>query len=276
MRIICDAPGQTCNRLWSYVDTLTKCIVNDETMIIVFVDTTIEDFPNFRKCPFIYFPFYNKWLLSKGRNWGRYKHLTWKITHNYYFDKIFRALGSIRGWQTRNNTTYISQTKEQLKFIFKPSYEIVCKAESLINGIRQDFDLIVGVHIRRGDYSTWRNGSFYYSFEVYNDFLKQIENLYKDKKVAFFISSNEPLSRSYFEGSSCFFYDSSRAVEDLYTLSLCDQIIGPFSTFSRWASFIGEKPLCFLEYPNMKIEQSNFSEIIDFFHFADGREIEDW
>ena len=116
----------------------------------------------------------------------------------------------------------------------------------------------------------------YYSFSVYDSFLKQLENLHKDKKVAFFISSNEEINRSYFEGSYCFFYESPSAVEDLYTLSLCDKIIGPYSTFSRWASFIGEKPLCFLESSNMIIGENNFLVIIDFFHFSNGKKILDW
>lgn len=106
--------------------------------------------------------------------------------------------------------------------------------------------------------------------------MKQIENLYKDKKVAFFISSNEIIDSSCFEGISCFYYENASVIEDLYTLSLCNKIIGPYSTFSRWASFIGEKPICFLESSDMIIEESDFSEIIDYFHFADGRKISDW
>lgn len=276
MRIICDAPGQTCNRLWSYVDSVARCIVLNKKMIVLFFDYTIEDFPNLKNCPFIYFPLYNKWILSKGKNWGRFKHLTWKATHNETLDKVFRSLGFIKGWNTRNNTAYIGAAKDRLKYIFRPSDEIVNKSESFIDNIKINFDIIVGVHIRRGDYITWNNGDFYYSFEKYNSFMKQIENLYKDKKVAFFISSNEIIDSSCFEGISCFYYENASVIEDLYTLSLCNKIIGPYSTFSRWASFIGEKPICFLESSDMVIEESDFSEIIDYFHFADGRKISDW
>lgn len=276
MRIICDAPGQTCNRLWSYVDSVARCIVLNKKMIVLFFDYTIEDFPNLKNCPFIYFPLYNKWILSKGKNWGRFKHLTWKATHNETLDKVFRSLSFIKGWNTRNNKAYIGAAKDRLKYIFRPSEEIVNKSESFIDNIKINFDIIVGVHIRRGDYITWNNGDFYYSFEEYNSFMKQIENLYKDKKVAFFISSNEIIDSSCFEGISCFYYENASVIEDLYTLSLCNKIIGPYSTFSRWASFIGEKPICFLESSDMIIEESDFSEIIDYFHFADGRKISDW
>lgn len=276
MIIICDAPGQTCNRLWSYVDSIARCIVLNKKMVIIFFDYTIDDLPNFKKCPFIYFPLYNRWLLSIGNNWGRFKHLTWKATHNDIINKVYRSLGFINGWSTRVNTCYITAAKDELKKIFTPSYEIVNKSEYFIHNIREEFDIIIGVHIRRGDYISWNNGAFYYNFDVYDAFLKQLQNLYIDKKVAFFISSNELINDSYFIGSSCFYYKSSTAMEDLYTLSLCDKIIGPFSTFSRWASFIGEKPLCFLESPNMIINESDFSVIIDYYHFANGKEIADW
>ena len=61
-----------------------------------------------------------------------------------------------------------------------------------------------------------------------------------------------------------------------YTLSLCDRIMGPFSSYSRWASFIGEVPLCFLESKDQAFTEASFSKIVDFFHFEDGREIYDW
>ena len=61
MRVICDAPGQTCNRLWTYVASVAQCIAEHRHMVIIFFDWTIEDFPNLLHCPFIYFPLWHKW-----------------------------------------------------------------------------------------------------------------------------------------------------------------------------------------------------------------------
>lgn len=44
MRIICDAPGQTCNRLWTYVTSIAQCVAERKKMMIIFYDWTIEDF----------------------------------------------------------------------------------------------------------------------------------------------------------------------------------------------------------------------------------------
>lgn len=278
MRIICDAPGQTCNRLWTYVASVAQCIAEKRKMIILFYDWTIEDFPNLLHCPFIYFPLYHKWYLERGNGWNNYKGLTWKVTHNERWDKIFKLLGCTKGWSTRTDTRYLAQTKKELQYIFRPKNSIMDKAEGLIGNMKQTSDIVVGVHIRRGDYATWNNGKFYYELEDYHQFMLRIKELYKDQRVSFFISSNEDFTLDIFTGCDCqrFGKEPSGAILDLYSLSVCDMIIGPVSSYSRWASFIGEVPLCFLETKDQKFTKDSFSKIIDFFHFENGQEIIDW
>lgn len=212
-----------------------------------------------------------------GRNWGRYKHLTWILTHNNTWDKIFKMLGFRKGWHTRRDTLYIKQAKKELIRIFTPEVHIVNKANKQFEEIRKNVDIIIGVHIRRGDYATWNNGLFYYDISDYYSFMRQVKKLYEDKKVAFFISSNEKVTCNMFENLQCYYYeDNSSPMLDLYSLSLCDMIIGPYSTFSRWASFFGEKPICFLENKSQIIAKESFSTVVDFFHLADKRELVDW
>ncbi len=278
MRIICDAPGQTCNRLWTYVTSVAQCLAEKKKMAIIFFDWTIEDFPNLLHCPFIYFPLWHKWYLERGNGWNNYKGLTWKVTHNKTWDKVFRFLGFTKGWSTRTDTRYLQQTIPELKRIFRPKDEIMNKALGLISDMKQQADFIVGVHIRRGDYATWHNGQFFYELEEYHQFMLRIIQLYKNKRIAFFISSNEEFGLNIFEGCDCrrFENEPSGAILDLYTLSACDRIIGPFSSYSRWASFIGEVPLCFLESKDQQFKEESFSKIVDFFHFENGKEIKDW
>lgn len=278
MRVICDAPGQTCNRLWTYVASVAQCIAERRRMVIIFFDWTIEDFPNLLHCPFIYFPLWHRWYLEHGNGWNNYKGLTWKMTHNPRWDKIFHCLGFTKGWQTRTDTRYLQQTLPELKKIFRPNDEIMEKAEGMLASMRHGADMVVGVHIRRGDYATWNDGCFFYELEDYHQFMLRIQHLYSDKKVSFFVSSNEAFDLSVFKGCTCrrFGKEPSGAVLDLYTLSLCDRIIGPFSSYSRWASFIGEVPLCFLESKDQQFDADSFSRIVDYFHFENGKEIFDW
>ena len=277
MRVICDAPGQTCNRLWTYVASVAQCIAEHKKMVIIFFDWTIEDFPNLLHCPFIYFPLWHKWYLERGNGWNNYKGLTWKVTHNKKWNKIFYTLGFTKGWSTRTDTRYLQQTLPELKKIFRPKNEIMQKAESMIAELRKKAEVVVGVHIRRGDYDTWNDGRFFYELEEYRQFMLRINKLYNNK-AAFFISSNEDFPLDTFEGCICrrFGKESSGAILDLYSLSLCDRIIGHFSSYSRWASFIGEVPICFLESKEQTFTEQSFSKITDYFHFENGKEILDW
>lgn len=278
MRIICDAPGQTCNRLWTYVASIAQCIAEHKKMIIIFYDWTIEDFPNLLHCPFIYFPLWHKWYLERKNGWNNYKGLTWKITHNKTWDNIFKFLGCTKGWQTMNDTRYLMKTHKDLQYIFRPKKEITEKAESLIERIRKDADIVIGIHIRQGDYQTWRNGRYYYTLEEYHQIMLQLQSHYQNLRLSFFISSNVDFNANKFEGCHCFRFENelSGDILDLYTLSLCDRIIGPWSTFSRWASFIGKVPLCFIKGKKQIFKDSDFSIITDFYHFENGNSTEEF
>ena len=277
MKILCDAPGQTCNRLWSYVATIAECVAKKKHMMILFFDYTIDDYPNFKNCRFIYFPLYQKWFLNKKNGWNKFKGLTWKATHNIKLDKIYFFFGAYKGWNTKTNTTYIAEAKSEIIHIFTPRKEIVDEATTLINEIRKKSDIIIGVHIRQGDYKEWNNGRFFFSLEQYHQFMIRVKTLYSTKNVSFFICSDENVSINCFTRCICYSHNKSTTPTlDLYTLSLCDKIIGPFSTFSRWASFYGNTPLCFLENVNQQFTENSFSPIVDFFHFYNGKEIFNW
>ena len=280
MRIISDAPGQTCTRLWSYTATVARCIVEKRKMAIIFFDESIEDFPSFLHCRFIYFPLWNKWLLDNCRGWKYYNGISWRIKfdHKKTWDNISSFLGFTNGWQTRSDSRYLSQALPKLKEIFRPKEEITQKAEIMIADLQRDADMVIGVHIRRGDYATWHNGLFFFELEDYHQLMMRLQEVFKNQKVTFFISSNEDFDVDFFKGCKCkrFKKEPSGAVLDLYTLSLCNRIIGPFSSYSRWASFIGEVPLCFIESKDQQFTEDSFSRIIDFFHFENGKDIYDW
>lgn len=278
MRVICDAPGQTCNRLWTYVASVAQCIAEHKRMVIIFYDWTIEDFPNLLHCKFIWFPLWHKWYLERGNGWNNYKGLTWKVTHNKTWDKIFKFLGFKKGWYTMDDTRYLAQTKKELQQIFRPREEIMEKAQAMLSNIRLEADFVVGVHIRHGDYKTFFDGRYYYTLEEFHQFMLRIQALYKGQRVAFFISSNEAFDVSIFEGCRCYRFgkEPSGDILDLYTLSLCNRILGPWSTYSRWASFIGEVPLCFIERKDQQFTDDSFSIVTDFYHFANGKSTEDF
>ena len=147
---------------------------------------------------------------------------------------------------------------------------------TLINGLREQSDLVIGIHIRRGDYKDWNDGRFFYEVSQYREVMIRLQSLYSDKKVGFFISSNEKMDKSQFEGCHCEFHQGGNPILDLHTLSLCDKLVGPYSTFSRWASFIGEKPIYFIEDINKEITEDSFSKMISYFEMENGNVLLDW
>lgn len=249
-------------------------------MAIIFHDETIEDFPSFLHCKFISFPLWNERFFHSGKGWKYYKGITWRVKFKYKksWDKIAKSIGFTNGWESRFDSRYLQQALPELQQIFRPKEAIMKKAEEMIAQIRKDADIVIGVHIRRGDYATWLDGRFYYELETYHQIILRIQQLFNDHHVSFFISSNETFSLDIFEGCQCYRFgrEPSGAILDLYTLSLCDKIVGPFSTYSRWASFIGQVPLCFIESKDQKFTIDSFSQIVDFFHFKNGKEINDW
>ena len=54
---------------------------------------------------------------------------------------------------------------------------------------------------------------------------------------------------------------SASAPEDVVTLSECDYIMGPRSTFSRFAAFYGNKPICRILDGTQRIEIGGFKQL---------------
>ena len=262
-----------------FVTSVAQCIAEQKRMVILFYDWTIEDFPNLLHAPFIYFPLWQPWFLKMPKGWGWYKHLTWVVTHNQFCNKIFNILGFKKGWDLTHDSRYLEQTKKSLQHIFRPKKEIVEKSQAIISHMRESSDLIIGIHIRHGDYKDFHGGRYFYTLDEYHQFMLRLKQLYSDKRVSFFISSNVEFPVDSFVGCKCYRFEKENSADilDLYTLSLCDRILGPWSSYSRWASFIGEVPLCYIKNKEQDFTDDSFSRIVDFFHFESGENtVEYW
>ncbi len=170
--------------------------------------------------------------------------------HNYW----------VLNWSYRDSLSFYKHRESIVQyFSLKEPYSN--NVESLIENIRKDNDIIVGVHIRRGDYREWNNGKYYYDNKTYRSIINSIKNSKQliDKKVAFVLCSNEKIDFDFFNEYSNQCYPSTgHFVEDCYVLSKCDYIIGPPSTYSGWASIIGYTPLLHIEGDCMEIDINDF------------------
>ncbi|QHT71661.1 hypothetical protein GXP67_35830 [Rhodocytophaga rosea] len=146
------------------------------------------------------------------------------------------------GWLFRNKQKF-STHSDSIRKIFTPLPGYTNNINTLIDECRNNCDILVGVHIRKGDYANFKEGIYFFTNETYLEKMNTIVNFFKGKKVGFLLCSNETVDMSVFQGLTTFIANG-QFIEDIYSLAQCDCIIGPPSTYSKWSSFYGEVPLC--------------------------------
>ena len=120
-------------------------------------------------------------------------------------------------------------------------------------------EIIIALHIRRGDYKTFKNGMYYYSINDYKNIMDNIINVFKDKNVHFLICSNEKIGiNDLNQNNYKITLAPNHELLDLYCMSRCHYIVGPPSTYSMWASLYGNVPLYMLKDVNKQININDF------------------
>jgi hypothetical protein len=147
---------------------------------------------------------------------------------------------------------------EKIKKYFVPADNRLDKVKNAHSRIRNDYDIIIGVHIRQTDYRQFKNGQWFFETSTYVKAMNYLKSLFdKNQKVAFLICSDTKQEAKHFSGLN-YVINGGSMVEDLYSLSMCDYIIGPPSSYSRWASFYGDVPLGVLKTHDAQLSLSDF------------------
>jgi Glycosyl transferase family 11 len=146
---------------------------------------------------------------------------------------------------------------EKIRAYFQPIEKHGRASRQAVDRLRQRADVVVGVHIRRGDYIGWAGGKYFFPVSRYAAWMHELAEQFPGRKVSFLVCSNEPRNAQEFTGLSVGFAAGS-PVEDLYALAGCDYLMGPVSSFTQWASFYGGKPLLHLRDSKDRIEREKF------------------
>jgi len=169
----------------------------------------------------------------------------------------------VGGWSFR---AHALTSKYQDYFIRKYSIDSkIChqlKLYHLIKQWKQSGSKIIGVHIRRGDYKTWLNGKYYYPDSVYITALTALIEQIKvssgqDSKVISFSNEKTYLESNFIDEAS----KNSWNI-DHHLMSCCDYLIGPPSTFTMWASYIGKNQYFHIEEASQAVKLENFRHCI--------------
>jgi hypothetical protein len=166
-------------------------------------------------------------------------------------------------WRFRSPNA-VQKHAAKIRAYFRPLSEIEKASREAIQQIRQKADVVIGVHVRQGDYRIWKKGKFLFETERYAAWMRSVETQFPGRRVAFLVSSDEPRSREEFGDLSVEIVEGT-AVEALFALAECDFIFGPPSTFSQWASFYGDVPLLQLWTGNdaLRMERFEVSRLLE-------------
>jgi hypothetical protein len=162
----------------------------------------------------------------------------------------------VQDWFFRS-TRDVERHAEAIRAFFTPSPAFLARGLAAFDRARGEADLVVGVHLRQGDYASYKSGRYFYAHREYAAILGRIERAFPERRIAFLICSDAPLPEGAF-ASHRVSAGPGGALEDLYALAACDRLVGPPSTFSRWASFYGRVPLCILHSADERIEAASF------------------
>lgn len=166
----------------------------------------------------------------------------------------------ISGWYFRHN---LKKHREYFKNKYSLRKEYIEYNETFLKLLKYKRSKItlIGVHIRRGDYKIWENGAYYFDWSVYLSKILELRTLLSHsghQNTQIIVFSNEEVGEYNFDENITI--SREPWFVDHCLMGMCDYLIGPPSTFSMWASFIGGAKLCFLTSAEQQLKLSDFKE----------------
>lgn len=159
------------------------------------------------------------------------------------------------GWLFRNPIGLEIYREEILKYL-KPRENIEKAVENQVQELRSKCKNIIGVHVRQGDYVTWRGGVYFIQQSRVREILDEYLTISgrNSAETCFVFTSDGLVDESIFKGLHTFI-SSKNAVHDLFLLAKTDTIIGSDSTFGAFASCYGNIPFIVMKKESMDWKQ---------------------
>jgi len=167
-----------------------------------------------------------------------------------------------KGFGFRDHQNF-QKHQNELREIFALNDAITSAVSQFQNQLNiTDTTVVVGFHIRRADYASYNNGQYFFSDTDWIQWFKEIKKIFNSqgKEVLGLLFSDEDVSHLAAEVEG-FQTGPGDMYEDLEMMSRCDYLLGPPSTFSGWASFMGNVPILRLEHSGQVIQCENFSPV---------------
>jgi hypothetical protein len=255
MIIVYNGYGYYSNRLFQNLHFEAFCLEN----AIPYINPTFADIANYYSSPpnlgtsqtvrFLK-PKLAKYLIKTGLLG---KKITFKDHHPDNVSMLLRQAQQdpppnlyVDGWGFRaHDLTAKYQDLFIAKYALKETFYLHNPIFQLQLSVERQTTAVVGVHVRRGDYRTWQGGQYFFDDQVYIDNMLDLEAKIAAtyaKNCLFIIFSNESINlreTSLLKPANIHISENAWYIDHLL-MSQCDFLIGPPSTFTLWASYLGK------------------------------------
>ncbi len=154
----------------------------------------------------------------------------------------------------------LEKHKDAVRDFFSPDDATRCVVDELVGELHRRYDVVIGLHMRRGDYDRFLGGKYLFPPTAYRRIAEAAKALFPERSVCFLVCSDEDIP-DIVRAAGDVYAGPADAVTDLYCLASCDYLIGPPSTYSMWASYYGDVPLLVLEHPDDAVRLDRFSVV---------------
>lgn len=203
--------------------------------------------------------------------------LKWKLR-----EKIYRNSKTLENFEPSFDLTDLpSQSTYELKGFHFSAKDLVNKyrkkicqildfkrslkepIDKLFKETRTKYSLILGVHIRANDYKDFYNGNFFVPICQYLEIIKEFKQLNNKRTVDVVVCSDDKeLLQEIKSMHPTFITPRGSVAQDIYALSKCHYLIGPkATTFSPWASYLGQIPLFQVSKDSKLVSMNSFKRI---------------
>jgi hypothetical protein len=254
MLILSNLYGQRSNNFIQYIHLDSFCRENGVKFYCPQLRRFYKDYPNLKREGLGYSAL--RLFFIRQLKLIRELQFTDPAENKLYKDIILNENTCCEGWEFRSSET-ARKYRSTYREIFDPAIDKDFFTGKYLK--RSNGEPAIAVHIRRGDYKEHLNGRYFYDDLVYINKIQQLVDCLK-KECRIIVFTNDPeLDTSIYKKhfSNILFSDNSPMV-DHYLMSKCDYIIGAPSTFSIWASYIGDTPCYHIYDPNAPLEPAKF------------------
>ena len=146
---------------------------------------------------------------------------------------------------------------DAIRRFFRPVAKWREPAEASVAAAREGADRLVAVHMRLTDYAKFNGGAYFYAPADYRRWMEQTAAL-RPGRTRFLLFSDAMPPVETFAGLD-WRPGPEHPVSAMHAMSLCDAIIGPPSTFSGWASFMGRVPRLPIKSRDQVVRDEDFA-----------------